>query len=89
MYLHCIRSLRFVFFFERDLLMFFNKQVLFTSVPVYFHCIHSLHILKDVSDLLDSSQLYALASVIHIVFLKIIENCLQSKILNLSGEYYS
>ena len=37
-------------FFRQRFIDFFNIQVLSTSVPMYLHCIYSLHILKDVSD---------------------------------------
>ena len=64
MYLHCIRSSFFFFFLrERDLLIFFNIQVLSTSVPYVFALYTYVSRLKDVSDFLDSSQLYALVYI--------------------------
>ena len=63
----CIVYVRYVFLRER-FADFFNIEVLSTSVPMYLHCIHSLHILKAVSDFLDPSKLYALV-YIHYTYL--------------------
>ena len=59
----------FFFFFlrERERERFTDFSLTYRSYlhpfPMYLHCIHSLHILKDVSDFLDSSQLYALVYI--------------------------
>ena len=69
MYLHCIRSFCFFccfffFFFLRERFAdFFNIQVLSTSVPYVFALYTYVTRLKDVSDFLDSSQLYALVYI--------------------------
>ena len=55
MYLHCIRSLRFlrvaVFFSHKQASLVYNRYMSWDGFPMFLHCIRSLHFLKDVSDL--------------------------------------
>ena len=54
-------------FFHHHTDLVYTRFIPWAVFPIYFHCIRSLHFLKDVSDfILDSSQLYVLVYICYI-----------------------